>query len=133
MSGSGVLTAPKASQVSSQAFSDRPSCLPARISRPRPCTTVAAAAAAQQQQATLEGSSHPGEDRVGSAFDKTPSCIILPTGKEFKLQIRYRNGRHPLLGFDAEGKLTNWQAAASSGPTEAFTIRRCCVKILCSS
>ena len=38
-----------------------------------------------------------------SGFDKTPSCIILPTGKEFKLQIRYTSGRHPLQSFDAGG------------------------------
>jgi hypothetical protein len=117
MSGSGVPTAPKAIQFSSQAFTDRPSCLPARSSRPKPCTAVAAAAAAQQQQATLGGSSQPGEDRVLSAFDKTPSCIILPTGKEFKLQIRYRNGRHPLLGFDAAGKdKLNWQGPSAGSP-----------------
>lgn len=79
--------------------------------RPQPRAVQARAAAVSQQQQSVvpQQPQHDEDARLPSGFEKS-SCIILPTGKEFKLQICYKNGRHPLLDFDAASKPTAWPA-----------------------
>jgi hypothetical protein len=110
MSGPGVLTGSKGLQSAADATRNF-------VTAPRPqhraVQARAAAAVSQQQQSVgpQQPQQQDEEARLPSGFEKS-SCIILPTGKEFKLQIRYKNGRHPLLGFDAAGK-PSWNCATA--------------------